>query len=150
MSRPAWDAWIEIKWIGVAKYSDKSRVPHGTRGLKCDVEEAVREQECRVPHGTRGLKSCSIYPILVSCNSRVPHGTRGLKCDFLPSFALYHRRVPHGTRGLKCRPYPYRHSAAAGSRPAWDAWIEILLFLYIPLFYNSRVPHGTRGLKYTY
>ena len=36
LSRPAWDAWIEILQKQWARYSLYSRVPHGTRGLKCN------------------------------------------------------------------------------------------------------------------
>ena len=35
------------------------------------------------------------------------------------------------------------------SRPAWDAWIEILLYTNCALLSTRRVPHGTRGLKYS-
>ena len=36
------------------------------------------------------------------------------------------RRAPHGARGLKC-PDPAGQHGLRGSRPAWGAWIEILL-----------------------
>ena len=35
------------------------------------------------------------------------------------------------------------------SRPAWDAWIEIINYVGAMEFLLRRVPHGTRGLKYT-
>ena len=34
MSRPAWDAWIEIELMLTICRLHSSRVPHGTRGLK--------------------------------------------------------------------------------------------------------------------
>ena len=34
VSRPAWDAWIEIAKSFLEKTFMASRVPHGTRGLK--------------------------------------------------------------------------------------------------------------------
>ena len=34
LSRPAWDAWIEIKIESMAQGKKVGRVPHGTRGLK--------------------------------------------------------------------------------------------------------------------
>ena len=34
MSRPAWDAWIEIPFSARELPSPAGRVPHGTRGLK--------------------------------------------------------------------------------------------------------------------
>ena len=56
LSRPAWDAWIEISSKS-RKELYSSRVPHGTRGLKyisCNLLPFWQPR--RVPHGTRGLK----------------------------------------------------------------------------------------------
>lgn len=34
LSRPAWDAWIEILRLAIVHSEESRRVPHGTRGLK--------------------------------------------------------------------------------------------------------------------
>ena len=46
MSRPAWDAWIEIGIFALKAAIFECRVPHGTRGLKsrrrlCEVQRLV-------------------------------------------------------------------------------------------------------------
>ena len=43
LSRPAWDAWIEIRLCSYCHTPSHCRVPHGTRGLKFAV---VCESEC--------------------------------------------------------------------------------------------------------
>ena len=56
MSRPAWDAWIEIVILQGFLQNKPCRVPHGTRGLKSRLKVWRKGRKCRVPHGTRGLK----------------------------------------------------------------------------------------------
>ena len=68
--------------------------------MKSDgVIERIPDQS-RVPHGTRGLK-CSALSLLARALSRVPHGTRGLKWKLSHNYIEDVGRVPHGTRGLK-------------------------------------------------
>ncbi len=56
----------------------KSRVSHGTRGLKLGISDNHTSFLSRVSHGTRGLKPKSISFDKMD-NGRVSHGTRGLK-----------------------------------------------------------------------
>ena len=55
-------------------------------------------------------------------------------------------RAPHGARGLK-------FAAVLGlgisveSRPAWGAWIEMILTICTSAIIGGRAPHGARGLK---
>ena len=45
-SRPARDAWIETFWVLAVPIGDRRRVPHGTRGLKQELNRAgLRFQE---------------------------------------------------------------------------------------------------------
>ena len=41
LSRPAWDAWIEISSNCSYQWNCTSRVPHGTRGLKLAAFDAT-------------------------------------------------------------------------------------------------------------
>ena len=50
-------------------------------------------------------------------------------------------RAPHGARGLKYHPLYYR-VRYVGSRPAWGAWIEIMLLLSVALMVVSRPAWG--------
>ena len=53
-------AWIEILWLSSHLALDKSRSPHGERGLKLLLVEATSERAGRSPHGERGLKCVAI------------------------------------------------------------------------------------------
>ena len=56
-------------------------------------------------------------------------------------------RVPQGTRGLKYVKHLVQQKHDT-SRPARDAWVEILLLQTFLQLSESRVPQGTRGLKF--
>ena len=61
---------------------DRSRSPHGERGLKYLWQRLLRTNNRRSPHGERGLKfpRLRILPIFLG---RSPHGERGLKSNIL-------------------------------------------------------------------
>ena len=132
VSRPARDAWIETRLTLSANVASRSRVPHGTRGLKRIHRPMLNASAGRVPHGTRGLKPTRldrrVQILAVSRPARdawietrriraierrdcrrVPHGTRGLKHQLCRSrLTNANSRVPHGTRGLKQSDRPLR------------------------------------------
>ena len=79
-------------------------------------------------------------------SSRVPHGTRGLKFDYLVLNQYNQMSRPAWDAWIEIIRSPSSieyHS----SRPAWDAWIEMQVFGRYSCCRGSRVPHGTRGLK---
>ena len=79
----------------------------------------------RAPHGARGLK-LALDVLDDRTNGRAPHGARGLKPLYDGRCRLLRRRAPHGARGLKQRYFEERIHGK-WSRPAWGAWIEILV-----------------------
>ena len=123
----------------------RSRAPHGARGLKHKIREAIEADEGRAPHGARGLKQLLLAGGHLSMESRpargawietltpkderqiargrAPHGARGLKRDHIELAALRLGRAPHGARGLK-------HIGESAN-----------------LYNRCRAPHGARGLK---
>ena len=81
---------------------DRSRAPHGARGLKLTVS--------------------SLYLLLVL--SRPARGA-WIEMTFSRVYHLGHEsRAPHGARGLKYR-QKEQNEAPAQSRPARGAWIEM-------------------------
>ena len=55
-SHPAWGAWIEIGKNTARPDFQRSRTPHGVRGLKLEVLQPLECFPRRTPHGVRGLK----------------------------------------------------------------------------------------------
>jgi len=49
---------------------------------------------------------------------------------------------------LKSKAEPVYLMKPSESRPAWGAWIEILIWRVCRSFIRRRAPHGARGLKY--
>ena len=100
MSRPAWDAWIEIAGVERAATAVVSR-PAWDAWIEILVQymflpsillsRPAWDAWIEIKHFAEGAPS----------SSRVPHGTRGLKFSILVYVILVYRRVPHGTRGLK-------------------------------------------------
>ena len=136
-SRPARDAWVEIGLLPASRAWSARRVPQGTRGLKYPFFAFRLMLFTSRPARDAWVEMTSIALHMFSAVCRVPQGTRGLKCFVsLPScFAA--RRVPQGTRGLKFRSSP-RPGSWMRSRPARDAWVEILRSLFTRLAKPSR------------
>ena len=82
---------------------EKSRSPHGERGLKFrTILYKIAKVICRSPHGERGLKSssCSIYLNgISSLSSR--RAWIEIKTDEIVNLVYSTGRSPHGERGLK-------------------------------------------------
>ena len=61
---------------------------------------------------------------------RAPHGARGLKYGRTCAGRYAGPgRTPHGARGLKSV-WKCLWNAGAMSRPAWGAWIEIIMYVW--------------------
>ena len=46
--------------------------------MKCPIKPLIYQERSRTPHGVRGLKSVRCAALAV-CDGRTPHGVRGLK-----------------------------------------------------------------------
>ena len=79
VSRPAWDAWIEMESLSERSGHYIRRVPHGTRGLKFSLR--LDRQHL--------FKSRPAWDAWIEINIKVYNHSDPI------------RRVPHGTRGLK-------------------------------------------------
>ncbi len=144
-SPPSREAWIEINKEAKTWNTNRSRLPHGRRGLKYVAPDFPRHPEGRLPHGRRGLKLfCFCLNLSGACRlphgrrglkspdrapdrtrpGRLPHGRRGLKYLQKVVHIVTKRRLPHGRRGLKCA---CGHVDGDGdvSPPSREAWIEI-------------------------
>ena len=106
---------------------DKSRTPHGVRGLKSKAGPPLQRRPGRTPHGVRGLK---FAPHLGRVGHGLPqsHPSRGAWIEIRLSdvfFWLKSRRTPHGVRGLKSQIEKLRNNIIE-SHPSRGAWIEML------------------------
>ena len=73
-SRPTRGAWIEIINAKTEEISQKSRAPHGARGLKFRRDGAAGAHDRRAPHGARGLKYAGQRGHQERCWSRPTRG----------------------------------------------------------------------------
>ena len=103
---------------------EKSRSPHGERGLKCMAVQTDTINKQSLPARGAWIEIVMQDIIAPKFLGRSPHGERGLKYMKYVEWGTHGSRSPHGERGLKCYTTP-PDSADRRSLPARGAWIEI-------------------------
>ena len=102
MSRPAWDAWIEMCYCRYLPIFADGRVPHGTRGLKCWQLELLCQLSASRPAWDAWIEMS--YSNALSTRSSPSRPAWDAWIEIAKILQIMN---------------------LLESRPAWDAWIEI-------------------------
>ena len=87
---------------------ERRRLPHGRRGLKCQIFNWAMKKWKSPPAWEAGIEMSTYRPTRPSEPSRLPHGRRGLKSKAASMVETSSWSPPAWEAGIEIRNEPYR------------------------------------------